>query len=146
MQALSLDYHQSNKATDWVVASWDRYSSYLLVVAETSHYIWVFLTKTKEPPLDIIDTLLGHCGHEHGGLICMDQSGELAYLFAFTEMLLRKHKYIIEPTDADSLSQNGAVNINNFKLAVCTRTLLFDSGLPVKYLSLALIQPLSISS
>jgi hypothetical protein len=139
MQALSLDYQQPDKAMDRVVASWDGYSSYLLAVDEASHYTWVFLTKTKEPPLDIVDTFLDHCGHEHGGLIHTDQGGELANLFAFTDMLLRKHKYIIEPTYADSPSQNGVVNINNAKLAVCTCTLLFGSGLPAKYSLLALI-------
>jgi hypothetical protein len=36
MQALFLDYQQPNKATDWVVALWDGYSSYLLVVDEAS--------------------------------------------------------------------------------------------------------------
>jgi hypothetical protein len=54
--------------------------------------------KSKEPPLDIIDTFLDHCGHELGGLIYTDQGDELACLFAFTNMLLRKHKYVIEPT------------------------------------------------
>jgi hypothetical protein len=44
-----------------------------------------------------------------GGVIHTDQGGELACLFAFTDMLLRKHKYVIEPTGANSSSQNGAV-------------------------------------
>jgi hypothetical protein len=63
----------------------------------------------------------------------MDQGGELARLFAFTDMLLRKHKYIIEPTGADSLSQDGAVEIYKDKLAVRTCTLLFGSKFPAKY-------------
>jgi hypothetical protein len=95
--------------------------------------------KPKSLHLDIIDTFLDHCGHRLGGLIHRDQGGELACLFAFTDMLLRKHKYVIEPTDADSPSQNGAVEIYNAKLAVRTCTLLFGSGLPAKYWLLALI-------
>jgi hypothetical protein len=110
-----------------------------LVVDEASRYIWVFLTKSKEPPLDIIDTLLDRCGHELGGLIRMDQSGELARSFTFIDMLLRKHKYVIEPTGADSPSQIGAVKIYNAKLAVRTRTLLFGLGLPAKYWSSVLV-------
>ena len=45
---------------------------------------------------------------------------------------------MIEPTGADSPSQNGAV-IYNGKLAVRTRSLLFGSGLPAKYWSSALL-------
>ncbi len=94
---------------------------------------YFFLTKSKELPLDIIDTFLDHCGHELGGSICTDQGDELACLLAFTDILLRKHKYVIESTGADSLLQNGTVKIYNAKLAVRTQTLLFGSGLPGKY-------------
>jgi hypothetical protein len=125
--------------TDRVVASWDGYSSYLLIVDEASRYIWVFLTKSKEPPLDIIDTFLDHCDHELVGSICTDQGGKLACLFTFIDMLLSKDKYVIEPTGADSPSQNGAVKIYNAKLAVRTQTLLFGLGLPAKYWSSALV-------
>jgi hypothetical protein len=121
------------------VDSWDGYSSYLLVFHEASQYIWVFVTKSKEPPLDILDTYLDRFGHEHGGLVCTDQGGELTCLFAFSDMLLRKHNYVVEPTGAASLSQNGAIKIYNAKLAVCTQTWLFGSGLPEKYWLLALI-------
>ncbi len=58
MHASTSDYSQPNKLHDRVVASWDGYSSYLLVVDEASRYIWVFLTTSKEPPLAIIDTFL----------------------------------------------------------------------------------------
>jgi hypothetical protein len=78
MQASSLDYSRPNKKHDRIIDSWDGYSSYLLVVDEASRYIWVFLTKSKEPPLDIIDTFLDCFGHVNGGLIRSDQGGELA--------------------------------------------------------------------
>ncbi len=109
------------------------------MVEEASRYTWVFLTKSKEPPLDIIDTFMDHFRHRHGGSVRSDQGGELARSVAFSDMLLRKHKYVVEPTGPDSPSQNGAVKIYNAKLAVRTQTLLFGSGLPAKYWSLALI-------
>jgi hypothetical protein len=139
MGASSLDYSRLNKKHDWVIDSWDGYLSYLLVVNEASWYIWVFLTKSKEPPLDIIDTFLDRFGHMNGGSNRSDQGGELARSFAFSDLLLQKHKYVIESTSADSPSQNGAVEIYNAKLAVRTRTLFFGSGLPAKYWSSALI-------
>ena len=89
--------------------------------------------------MDIIDTFLARFGHVEGGSIRSDQGGELARSFDFSDLLLRKHKYVIEPTGADSPSQNGGVEIYNDKLAVRTRTLLFGSGLPAKYWSSALI-------
>jgi hypothetical protein len=108
-------------------------------VDEASRYIWVYLTKSKEPPLHIIDTFLDRFGHRNGGSIRSDQGGELARSFAYSDLILRKHKYVMEPTGADSPSQNGAVEIYNAKLAVRTRTLLFGSGLPAKYWSSALV-------
>ena len=53
--------------------------------------------------------------------------------------MLRSHNYVLEPTGADSPSQNGAVEIYNNKLAIRARTLLYGSGLPAKYWSSALI-------
>jgi hypothetical protein len=54
-------------------------------------------------------------------------------------MLLWKFHYTLEPTSADSPSQNGAVKVSNDKVAVCTCTLLFGSGLPAQYWSAALL-------
>ena len=107
MRASSSDYTKPNKTLDRVVDSWDGFSSYLLIVDEASRYIWVFLMKSKEPSLEIIDTFLDRFGHRNGGSIHSDQRGELARLFAYSDLLLRKHKYVIEPTGADSPSQTG---------------------------------------
>ena len=68
----------------------------------------------------------------------MDQGSELAQSFALSDLLLRKHRYVMEPTGADGPSQNGAIDIYNDKLAVCTWTLLYGAGLPPKYWSSAL--------
>jgi hypothetical protein len=78
MRASTYNYTQLNKATDTVVYSWDGYSSYLLVVNEGMRYIWVFLTKSKDPPLDIVDTFLKRFAHDHGGSIRTEQGGKLA--------------------------------------------------------------------
>lgn len=51
---------------------------------------------------------------------------------------MRGQHYSIEPTSADSPSQNGAVKIYNNKLGVRVRTLLYGSELPAAYWSLAL--------
>ena len=50
-----------------------------------------------------------------------------------------RHKYIVEPTGADSPSQNGGVESANGVLAVMVRALLYGAGLPAKYWSMALL-------
>jgi hypothetical protein len=140
MRASTSDFSCPNKNTDRVVTSYDGFSSYLLIVDEATRFIWVFLTKSKAPPLDILDSFFARFGHEHGGSVRTDQGGELAQSFALSNLLLRKHRYVMEPTGADSPSQNGAGEIYNNKLAVRTRTLLYvyGAGLPAKYWSSAL--------
>ena len=139
MRASNSNYTQPTKTTDRVVLSYDGFSAYLLIVDEASRYMWVFLTQSKSPPIDIIDTFLSRFGHERGGSIRTDQGGELARSFALSDKVLRSHNYVLEPTGADSPSQNGAVEIYNNKLAIRARTLLYGSGLPAKYWSSALI-------
>ena len=139
MRPSVVDYSQPHKGTDRVVRSYDGYTSYLLIIDEASRYVWVFLTASKTPPLDIVMEFLHHHGHEDGGSIRTDQGGELARSAAFQDLLLQQFHYTLEPTGADSPSQNGAVEIYNDKFAVRTRTLLYGSGLPAQFWSAALL-------
>jgi hypothetical protein len=72
MRASALDYSQPDKMKDRVVCSYDGCSSYLLVVDKALHFGWIFLTATKEPPLDIIRAFLAQHGHAGGGCIRTD--------------------------------------------------------------------------
>jgi hypothetical protein len=87
MWASTTNFTQPNKKSDWVVLSYEGFSAYLLIVDEASRYVWVFLTKTKTPPLDIIDLFLSRFGHDCGGSICTDQGGEVARSFALSDMV-----------------------------------------------------------
>ena len=69
MCASTSDFSRPNKKSDRVVTSYDGFSSYLLIVDEATRFIWVFLTKSKAPPLDILDAFFAHFGHEHGGSV-----------------------------------------------------------------------------
>jgi hypothetical protein len=100
---------------------------------------WVFLTQSKDPPIDIVRAFLALHGHSDGGCIRTDQGGELASSGAFRDLLLREFRYSLELTGADSPSQNGAVEIYNDKLGIRTRALLYGAGLPAKYWSAALV-------
>ncbi len=106
----------------------------------------MFLTKSKDPPLDIVWAFLRLHGHADGGSIRTDQGGELAYSFAFGDLVLKEFGYTLEPTSADSPSQNGVVEIYNDKLGIWIRSLLYGSGLPAKYWSAALIHAVYLHS
>jgi hypothetical protein len=76
MLASTSDYKRPNKDTDRVVLSYDGYSAYLIIVDGASRRLWVFLTQSKEPPLDIVRAFMAKFGIG-GGLVRTDQGGEL---------------------------------------------------------------------
>jgi hypothetical protein len=78
MRASASDYSQPDKLKDSVVWSYDGYSSYLFVIDEASRMAWIFLTASKEPPIDIIHAFLTQHGYANGSCTCTDQDGELA--------------------------------------------------------------------
>ncbi len=120
MRASTSDYAQPNKFTDKVVSSYDGYTLYLLVIDEASRMAWVFLTKSKDPPIDIVRAFLTLHGHSDGGCVRTDQGGELASTGAFWDFLMREFSYSLELTGADSPAQNEAVEIYNDKLGIRT--------------------------
>ncbi len=139
LRASTPDLQQpTTKGGDRVVFSHDGYTSYLLIVDEASRYIWVFLTSSKSPPLNIIKEFLTTHGLPDGGFIRTDQGGELARCQAFLDVCGESH-YKSEPTGSDTPSQNGNVEIYNDKFGARVRSLLYGSCLPAKYWSDALI-------
>jgi hypothetical protein len=53
--------------------------------------------------------------------------------------MLKEFNYKVEPTGADSPSQNGGVEIFNQMLGTMTRTLLYGASLPAEYWSYELV-------
>jgi hypothetical protein len=74
-----------------------------------------------------------------GGFIRCDQGGELARSHAFIDMALTEFGYKVEPTGADSPSQNGQAEKWNDVFAVTTRALLYGAALEPKYWSAAIL-------
>jgi hypothetical protein len=78
IRASNEDFSRPNVKTDRVIESFDGYNSYLLIVDEVSKYLWIFLTASKEPPVEITMHFMREFGNEDGGSIRCDQGGELA--------------------------------------------------------------------
>ena len=138
MRASTSDYSTPNIERDRVVESFDGYVAYLIIVDEASKFVWIFLRKSKEPPIELVSHFLQIYGRRSGGVIRCDQGGELARSSAFKSAMMEKHLYVLEPTGADSPSQNGGAEKWNDTLAVTTRALLYGASLPAKYWSAAL--------
>ena len=136
MGASTSNYECPNKYTDQVVTSYEGYSSHLIIVNSASRQVWAFLTKTKEPPLDILSAFMKKFGIGNG-VVRTDQGGELAHSAAYQELMLNTFGCVVESTGADSPSQNGGAEIYNNTLAVKTRTLLYGARLPAKFWSIA---------
>ncbi len=110
MRASSTDFTRPDETKDRVVESYDKFTSYLLIVDEHSRYTWVLLMKSKDPPVEDVTAFLETFGLASGGLIRCDQGGELANSHEFVREMMRRHRYVVEPTGADSPSQNGGPN------------------------------------
>ncbi len=138
MRASADDYKKPNKSTDRIVYSYDGFCAYLAIVDGASRRVWCFLTKSKEPPIQILRAFMKKFGNGDG-CVRLDQGGELARSSELKRMMLDEFGYTVEPTGADSPSQNGGVEIFNGTLAVKVRTLLYGSGLPATFWSSALL-------
>ena len=126
-------------ADNRLITSIDGYNSYLLIMDSATRHHWIFLTKSKDPPTDILHTFLKTHGISDGiRTIRTDQGGELAGSSEFRAMAL-KHEYIVEPTGADSSFQNGIAERPHRTLAQMMRCQLSAAGLPSSYWSFALL-------
>ena len=133
------DFSKPNSKQDRVVESYDGFLSYLLVIDEASRYAWVFLCEFKEPPTEYASQFLTAFGLKSGGVIQCDQGGELAQSEEFCTEMLKRHGYVVEPTSADSPSQNGGAERMNGTLGVMVRTLLYGAELDAEFWSAALL-------
>jgi hypothetical protein len=100
------DYNWPNKALDRIVHLYDRHYAYLLIVDSEFWQVWAFLTANKEPPQAILRTFMKKFGLAKG-IIWTDQGGKLARREEFRKTMLKEFNYVLEPTGANSPSQNG---------------------------------------
>jgi hypothetical protein len=99
----------------------------------------LFLCASKEPPIDKMSAFLLLFGLAEGGVLQCDQGVELAKSARWRSHMLMEFNYKVEPTGADSPSQNGGVERFNQTLGTMTRALLYGASLPAEYWSLVLV-------
>ena len=113
--------YEQRDVNERLITSIDEYKSYLLIMDAATCHHWIFLTKSKEPPTDILNTFLNtHSIKDGFHMIRANQGGELDESSAFRFMAL-KHKYIIEPTGTESSLQNGIAECPHRSLAQMMR-------------------------
>ena len=137
----SEDFSEKNERGN-IITSYDGYNSYLIAVDKHTRYMWIFLSKTKLPPLKTVDKFLKMHGIKDDKLtltIRTDRGGELAGSQAF-EDLIGTHGYTLERTGADSSSQNGIAERPNRTLGNILRSTLYGAGLSGKYWSDIILQ------
>ncbi len=125
LRSSTSDYSHPNLAFDRIVHSVDGFNCYLLVVDEFLRYAWVFLFASKKPPIDMMSAFLRVFGLADGGVLRCDQGGELAKSTRWHLHMLKEFNYKVEPTGADSPSQNGGVERFNQTLGTMTWALLY---------------------
>jgi hypothetical protein len=83
IRASTLDYCHPRPGVNRVVECFEGFTSYLIIVDEASRYVWVFLQKLKEPPMELVLDFLALHGLPSGGVIHTELGGELAWSESF---------------------------------------------------------------
>ena len=122
-QHLHMDYGFV-RGSDWsrkendgkLVTSIDKYRSYLLVIDRYSRYIWIYLTKSKHPPIEKVQGLLKQFNTYKYATITIDRGGELSNSFEFQKMIDTSN-YVLRSTGSYTSAQNGMAEKPNQDLA-----------------------------
>ena len=128
------------------ITSIDGYNSYLLTIERKTRFIWVFLSASKTPPVDIVKTLLNKfkSNHPHR-TVRTDQGGELGKSSLFKTMI-QQTGFHLELTGSDASAQNGLAENPNKSLAQMVRCMLFSAELGPEYCSFCLIHAVYIKN
>lgn len=120
------------------VTSKDGYNSYLIIVDRASRYSWIFLTKSKHPPVTLAHKVLTKFKSTNPHrTVRTDQGGELGRSSKFSQMVAEAG-FVLELTGAEASKQNGIAESPNRVYAQMMRCALYSSGLGPEYWSYAL--------
>jgi dUTP pyrophosphatase len=117
----------------------DGYNSYLLAIDKATRYTWIFLSKSKSPPIETTRNLLQKFKSDNPHrIVRTDQGGELARSHEFSKMIA-ECGFVLEQTGPDASAQNGIAERPNLTFANMMRCILYSSELGEEYWSHALL-------
>ena len=140
-EIFSMDFgFVKGKVDNRLVRSHNGYSSYVLIIGHKTRYTWVFLTKNKRPPTEIITKFLQVYGlkDERVKIVRTNQGGELVNSKEF-HSTIAACGYQCEITVAENSSQNGKAERPYRTMANIMRASLENATLHPKYWSDALL-------
>jgi hypothetical protein len=119
------------------ITSIDGFQSYFLIIDRKTRYVWVFLTKTKQPPLTIFSQFLKEHGHltAKNRTVRSDKGGELWGSQAFRD-IVHQAGYIMDPTAPHTAFNNAKAKRPNRNFGKTVRCLLCNANLGPEYWSL----------
>jgi len=122
------------------ITSIDGFRSYFLIIDRKTRYVWVFLTKTKTPPLKIFGQFLKDHGHPtaQNRTVRSDRGGELWGSQAFRDVV-QQAGFIMDPTAPQAAFQNAKAERPNRNFGKTVRCLLYNAKLGPEYWSFALL-------
>ena len=134
------------RGSDWkkkdsdgkLVTSIDNHRAYLLIIDRATRYIWIFLTKSKHPPISQVEGFLKRFkGLHRNATITTDNGGDLSKSIKFRKVI-KDADYTLNTTGAHASAQNGLAERPNQDLAKMMRALLYSADLGSEYWSYAL--------
>jgi hypothetical protein len=129
------------RGSDWtkndinvkIVTSFDGNRLYLFIIDWATKCIWIFITKTKYPPVSQVEQFLKQFrGLHHNDTFMTDLGRELAKSIAFRKGI-NETEYTLHKNGADSSAQNGIVEKPNQDLAQIMRGMLYSFDLGSQY-------------
>lgn len=121
------------------ITSINGYRAYLLVVDRATRYKWIFLSKSKKPPIAMVRGLLQRLDCKATERYIMtDQGGELARSEEFRSLLATEFQYGLRYTGAGNSESNGLVERPHRDLSNRMRAMLHGAALGPEYWSYAI--------
>ena len=128
------------------ITSVDGKNSYCLIVDRATRHIWVFLSNTKEPPVEPVRMVLRKFGANiTHRTVRTDQDKGLGKSQEFLKML-KDEEFTPELTGSDSSKQNSLAERPHRDLAQMMRCMLYSSELGPEYWSYALAHAVYIKN
>ena len=132
--------------TGSIVTSIDGYKCYLIVVDRVTRYTWIFLAKTKHPPIETVRQLLNKFKSDNPNrTVRTDQGGELGHSSKFSTMVA-ECGFSLEETGPDASAQNGLAERPNRTFGQVMRCILHSSELGPEFWSYALLHAVYIKN